>query len=83
MKKIQKSVAATVATVTASQALAHPGINDRHDVLAAIHDLAHMATVHPFLAGVVIALPLAALVIYRVYSTQAKKPDLLNAKSSR
>ena len=62
------SILAALATLTATTALAHPGINDHHDVLAAVHDLEHATMTYPALAALILVLVTVA-VAYRVIKT--------------
>ncbi len=71
MKKLIRrhpSILAALATVTTTTALAHPGINDHHDVLAAVHDLEHATVTYPILAALILGLVTAA-VVYRAIKT--------------
>ncbi len=71
MKKLIRrhpSILAALATVTTTTALAHPGINDHHDVLAAVHDLEHATMTYPILAALILGLVTAA-VVYRAIKT--------------
>ncbi len=60
-KRRQPSILAAFATLTTTTALAHPGINDHHDVLAAVHDLEHATMTYPVLAALVLGLVTATL----------------------
>ena len=53
---------AALTTLSATPILAHPGINDRSDVLAAVHDLTHATAVYPVLAGLILGLVVAGIV---------------------
>ena len=69
--KIQRrhpSILAALATMTTTSALAHPGINDHHDVLAAVHDLEHATVTYPVLAALILGL-VTAIVVYRAIKT--------------
>jgi len=72
MKKLKRrypSFLAALATMLTTTALAHPGINDHHDVLAAVHDLEHASMTYPVLAALILGLVTAA-VVYRVIKTR-------------
>ena len=74
MKKLQRrhlSILAALATLTTTTAYAHPGINDHHDVLAAVHDLEHTTTSYPAQAAFILGLVLA-IVTYRVIKALRK-----------
>jgi heme/copper-type cytochrome/quinol oxidase subunit 2 len=62
------SILAALATMTTTSALAHPGINDHHDVLAAVHDLEHATVTYPVLAALILGL-VTAIVVYRAIKT--------------
>ena len=73
------SILAALATLTTTTALAHPGINDHHDVLAAVHDLEHATMTYPALAALVLVLVTVA-VAYRVIKTsRTSHPKQTNA----
>jgi membrane protein implicated in regulation of membrane protease activity len=65
------SILAALATLTTTTVLAHPGINDRHDVLAAVHDLEHATMTYPVLAALILSL-VTATVAYRALNTRRK-----------
>jgi hypothetical protein len=71
LKRSHPSILAAFATLTTTTALAHPGINDHHDVLAAVHDLEHATMTHPVLAALILGLVTATLV-YRAIKTSRK-----------
>ncbi len=74
MKKLKRrhlSILAALATLTTTTALAHPGINDRHDVLAAVHDLEHATVTYPILAALILGL-VTATMAYRAIRTSRK-----------
>ena len=68
LKRRHPSILAALATLTTTTALAHPGINDHHDVLAAVHDLGHATMTYPVAAVLILGLVTAA-VAYRVIKT--------------
>jgi hypothetical protein len=70
-KRRPPSILAALATLTTTTALAHPGINDHHDVLAAVHDLEHATVTYPVLAALILGLVTAA-VAYRAIRTSRK-----------
>jgi hypothetical protein len=84
-KRRHPSIVAALATLTATSALAHPGINDHHDVLAAVHDLEHATMNYPVLAALILAL-VAAAVAYRVIRSsrtgQRKHSDAVKTQNS-
>lgn len=87
-KRRHPSILAALATLTTTTALAHPGINDHHDVMAAAHDLGHASTAHPALAlaGLILGLTVAAVVAYRAKTKHRnsvrEKPDLETTQNS-
>ena len=70
-KRRHPLILAAFATLTATSALAHPGINDHHDVLAAVHDLEHATMTYPVLAALILGL-VTATVVYRAIKTSRK-----------
>ena len=60
---ISQSGTMALATMLASSASAHPGINEHSDVLAAAHDLGHAAQAYPSVVAVAAVLVLAAGII--------------------
>jgi hypothetical protein len=83
MKRLHMTGPATLATLMATPLLAHPGINDRRDVLAAVHDLTHAAVVYPALAGLILSLAVAGIVAYRVSHTSRRRRDFIKTESNR
>jgi len=74
MKKLKRrhpSILVALATMTTTTALAHPGINDHHDVLAAVHDLEHATMTYPVLAALIFGL-VTTTVVYRAIKTSRK-----------
>jgi hypothetical protein len=67
-KRRPPSILAALATLTTTTVLAHPGINDHHDVLAAVHDLEHATMTYPILAALILGL-VTATVVYRAIRT--------------
>jgi hypothetical protein len=60
MKRKRQYGSAALALLFASSAQAHPGISERTDVTAAVHDLGHAAQTYPLIAGFVASLGLVA-----------------------
>ena len=87
-KRRHPSVLLAFATLTTTTALAHPGINDHHDVMAAAHDLGHASSAHPALAfaGLILGLTVAAVAVYRVKTKHRnsvrEKPELKTIQNS-
>ncbi len=86
LKRRHPSILAALATlITTTTALAHPGINDHHDVLAAVHDLEHAAMTYPVLAALILGL-VTAIVAYRTIRTRRKShlkhADAVKSQSS-
>jgi hypothetical protein len=70
-KRRHPSILVALATMATTTALAHPGINDHHDVLAAVHDLEHATMTYPVLAALILGL-VTATVVYRAIKTSRK-----------
>ena len=70
-KRRHPPILAALATLTTTTVLAHPGINDHHDVLAAVHDLEHATMTYPILAILIFSL-VTATVVYRAIRTSRK-----------
>ncbi len=84
MNRLNTTGLAVLTTLSATPLLAHPGINDRSDVLAAVHDLTHAAVVYPVLAGLILGLAVAGIVAFRVsHSSRQRQHDLLKTESNR
>ncbi len=85
LKRRHPSILAALATLTTTTAMAHPGINDHHDVLAAVHDLEHAAMTYPVLASLILGL-VTAIVAYRTIRTRRKshrkQADAVKTQSS-
>ena len=73
------SILAALATLTATSALAHPGINDHHDVLAAVHDLEHATMNYPVLAALILGLVTAAVTYRAIKSSRTSHPKQTEA----
>jgi len=84
MKRLHMTGLAILAMLAATPLLAHPGINDRRDVLAAVHDLTHAAVIFPALAGLILGLAVAAIAAHRVsHTSRRRQRDLLKTESNR
>jgi hypothetical protein len=84
MKRLNVTGLAILTTLAATPLQAHPGINDRSDVLAAVHDLTHATTVYPVLAGLILGLVVAGIAASRVSRTiRQRQRDLLKTESNR
>ena len=70
-KPRRPAIPAALATLTTTTALAHPGINDHHDVLAAVHDLEHATMTYPVLAALILGLVTAAVAYRAIRSSRA------------
>jgi hypothetical protein len=78
-KRRHPSIVAALATLTATTALAHPGINDHHDVLAAVHDLEHATMNYPVLAALILGLVAAAVAYRAIKSSRTSHPKQTDA----
>ena len=73
------SILAALATLTTTTALAHPGINDHRDVLAAVHDLEHATITYPVAAALILGLVTAALAYRAIKTGRTSHPKQTDA----
>jgi len=84
MKRLHITGTAVLTTLSATPLLAHPGINDRSDVLAAVHDLTHATAVYPVLAGLILGLVVGGIVTHWIsHTSRRRQRDLLKTVSNR
>ena len=85
IKRRHPSILVALATMTTTTALAHPGINDHHDVLAAVHDLEHVTVTYPILAALILGLVTATVVYRAIKNNRAghrKQTDAVKTQNS-